>query len=172
MTATSVLGGGKAKGTGPRKKDSRPHTIDRVLGFIRWTGFVFLLLGVTDVGLTWFPADFGNREWEFATVTASFNGMPLVLLGLLLMVVAATVEVKRIWGLLVGMVGMALFGLVIAAVAIWATNLPLVLGAVEGVVLTSIKKAIFKTAVQGIVLPLILGAVAYQGFKTFRGSKT
>ena len=172
MTATSVLGANKAKDTGSRKKGSHPEIFERGLTFVRWVGLAFFILGSTDVALTWLPVDFGNREWEFATVTASFNGMPVIILGLMLVVVVAALEARRWWALGGGIVGLALLVFVLGAIGLWATNLPLALGAVEGAVLTGLKKAVLKTAVQSVVLPLVFAAIAYYGFRTFRTANT
>lgn len=172
MTATSVLGADKPKDSGSRKKGSHPETLERVLAFVRWVGLAFFVLGSTDVALTWLPMDFGNREWEFATVTASFNGMPVIILGLTLVVAGAALGMRRWWALGGGIVGLGFLAFVLGATGLWATNLPLALGAVEGVVLTGMKKAILKTAVQSVVLPLVFGAVAYFGIKSFRVQQT
>jgi hypothetical protein len=104
----------------------------------------------------------------FATVTASFNGMPVILLGLVLMVATATLEERRWWALGGGLMAAAFFLFVLGAIALWAGNVPLALGAVEGVVLTGLKKAVFKTSVQSLILPIIFGTIAYQGI---RGSR-
>ena len=172
MTATSVLGADKPKDSGSRKKGSHPETLERVFAFARWVGLAFFVLGSTDVALTWLPMDFGNREWEFATVTASFNGMPVIILGLLLVVGVAALESRRWWSFAGGIVGLLFLVFVLGALGLWATNLPLALGAVEGVVLTGLKKAILKTAVQGVVLPLVFAAIAFFGIKAFKTAKT
>ena len=168
MESESVLVAGKPKEAGTRKKSSHPEVVQRTLAFLRWFGLAFFVLGSTDVALTWFPTNFGNREWEFATVTASFNGTPVLLLGLIMVVAAASWEGRKWWAFGGGVVAAALFVFVLGAIALWAGNVPLALQAVEGAILTGLKKAVFKTSVQSIVLPVFFAGIAYQGFKGFR----
>lgn len=167
MTATSVLGAEKPKDSGSRRKGG-PDAVERVLAFVRWIGVALFFLGSVDLGLTWFPTSFGNREWEFATVTASFNGMPLILIGLALAVGTAGLEGRRWWALLGSITGLVFLVWVLASTVLWATNIPLAMGAVEGVAMTAMKKAILKTALQSLVLPITFGVVAFHGMKTFR----
>ena len=170
MSAAPVVAQGTAKEARARRISGQPEVLERTLALLRWAGLAFFVLGATDVALTWLPTNFGNREWEFATVTASFNGMPVIILGLVLMVATAAWEGKKWWALGGGLVAAAFFLFVLGAIVLWAGNVPLALGAVEGVALTGLKKAIFKTAVQSMVLPIIFGALAYQGLRGFRSS--
>jgi hypothetical protein len=128
----------------------------------------FLLLGGVDVGLTWYPTDFGNREWEFGTVTASFNGMPILILGLTLVLIAGAMARRRWWALGSGVVAAGLTVFVLAAMGLWATNVPLALESVDAAILTGMKKALVKTSVQGVVFTVILAVIAYQGFRAFK----
>jgi hypothetical protein len=162
-----VLGTEKPKSSGSRGKGG-PDTIERISAFVRWIGVTLFLLGSVDLGLTWVPTEFGNREWEFATVTASFNGMPVILIGLMFIVAAAASEGRRWWALAGGMAGLMFLVLVLGSTVLWATNIPLAMGAVEGVAMTAMKKAILKTSVQSLVLPIVFGLVAFQGIRTFR----
>jgi hypothetical protein len=63
-----------------------------------WIGLAFLVVGGSDFALVWFPLNFGNPEWEFGTVTQSFNGLPILLLGLGLLVAGADQVGRRWWG--------------------------------------------------------------------------
>ena len=66
------------------------------------------------------------------------------------------------------MAGLMFLVLVLGSTVLWATNIPLAMGAVEGVAMTAMKKAILKTSVQSLVLPIVFGLVAFQGIRTFR----
>jgi hypothetical protein len=44
-------------------------------------GWVFIVVGGLDVGLVWFPPAFGNQGWEFGSITAALNGLPLPVMG-------------------------------------------------------------------------------------------
>jgi len=139
-----------------------------MLAFARWIGFTPFVLGATDIGHTWLPLNFGNREWEFATGTASLNGMPIILLGLTLVVVASALDGRKWWALGACVVSAMLVLSVLAGTALWGTNVPLALGAVEGVAMTGLMKATLKTSVQSVVLPVILAMAAYHTFRAFK----
>lgn len=170
MDADSVLGAGKPKKADARSRSSRTDVVERTVAFLRWSGVAFFILGATDVALVWLPTSFGNREWQFATVTASFNGTPVPLLGLILVVAAASWEGRKWWALAGGLVAALSFLLVLGGMALWASNVPLALQAVEGAALTGLKKAVFKTSVQSVILPVFFGGIAFQGFRGFRSA--
>jgi hypothetical protein len=47
-----------------------------------WIGLAFALVGGFDLALIWIPLGFGNPEWEFGTVSATLDGLPVTTLGL------------------------------------------------------------------------------------------
>lgn len=46
------------------------------------SGGALALIGWTDALLLWFPPNFGNPEWEFATTSTFFDAVPLGTIGL------------------------------------------------------------------------------------------
>ena len=48
------------------------------------TGVAFAFLGAVDQALVWYPATFGSPEWEFGSVTAAFNALPVPVLGVMM----------------------------------------------------------------------------------------
>ena len=50
-----------------------------------WIGFAFVVMGGTDITLAWYPAPFGNPEWEFGAISATLNGLALPTLGFYLL---------------------------------------------------------------------------------------
>jgi hypothetical protein len=49
-------------------------------------GLTFALIGWTDVLLLWYPLRIGRPDWEFATVSGSFDALPLATIGTVLIV--------------------------------------------------------------------------------------
>jgi hypothetical protein len=45
------------------------------------TGVVLLIVGGTDLALLLFPLKFGDLEWEFGTMSALYNGLPVPSMG-------------------------------------------------------------------------------------------
>lgn len=59
--------------------------------FIVGSGLILGLIGWIDVLLLWYPFRLGDAEWEFGTVSATFDALPLATIGLVAVAVAAKV---------------------------------------------------------------------------------
>ncbi len=59
-------------------------------------GATLTVVGWTDLALLWYPLAFGSPEWEFGTISAHFQGMPVGTVGLVLLAAGA---VGRRWRL-------------------------------------------------------------------------
>ena len=133
-----------------------------------WVGLTFLLVGGVDFALTWFPMELGNREWAFGTVSQSFNGLPILVLGLGLLT-AGALECERWWWAWLAMV--ACGGLVIRigfGLAIWAGNVSLALETVPPELGLGLRKAVGKTATQATIYPVICVYLARRNWLTVR----
>lgn len=149
----------------------RPEQVRSGLGSVAgWSGLTFLLVGGWDFALTWYPLSFGNREWEFGTVTASLNGLPVPTMGLALLLVGALLLERRWWA---GLVGLAAFGLmvwVLVGAVLWVTTVPLALRTAPPEVLLGLKKSIVKSALQCVAYPGILAFLGWRAVGTIRGT--
>ncbi len=158
--------------TGPEAgKESASGRVRKVGPSEAWTalgviGLAFLLVGGSDFALTWYPFDFGNREWEFGTVTQSFNGLPVPILGVGLMLVASTYNDRRWMSGLSFAVALLLLLWMLAAIVLWAT-----LQGTPVEVLTGMKKALARTTMQSLVYPVLLGFFAQRAFAATWGTK-
>jgi hypothetical protein len=126
-------------------------------------GVVFLVVGGMDTLLTFVPSNFGSTEWEFGSVTAALNGLPLPVLGAALLAAAGVV---RGWRLLVRVLagGMMLAVLAILALGfVYLTTLPQALTAASqtgGIGPIGIKRAAAKTVAQLVCYPVGLIVMA------------
>lgn len=134
-----------------------------------WIGLVFLVVGGSDFALTWIPTSFGNREWEFATVTASFNGMPILVLGIGLLLVASKQMERRWWGFLAGAAALVMLFWMLVGGALWARSVPLAINSVPQEVVVGMNKALAKTAIQTLVYPIVLVYLGWRALKAARG---
>ena len=141
--------------SGEPKKTRTIHP-DRVWSVLGWTSLAFLVVGGLDFALTWYPPDFGNREWEFGTVTASLNGLPILLIGIALLLAASMQMRRRWWTLLAALAALVMLVWVAVGSVLWATNVPLALQSVPPELAIGIRKALVKTIVQSMVYPLVL----------------
>jgi hypothetical protein len=135
-------------------------------------GLALSLIGGADIALAWYPFNLGNSEWEFGTVTATLDGLPLLALGLALVLGAAVARGRRAATKTVA-VGLVLLAVLIALAAIlYATNVPIALQSVsDPLVKTGLKKAIVKTALQAVVYPCAFVWLALKGWRHSSGRR-
>lgn len=133
-----------------------------------WAGWVFLLAGLMDIGLAWIPLRLGNPEWEFGTITRSFDSVPVPFLGSAL-IMASGLARGRVWWGKVGVVVLWLLTLwVLVSGVLYALNVPLALRAVkEPVVAMGLKKAILRTSLQILFYAVATAGMGWIGAKRF-----
>ena len=133
---------------------------------IGWLGVTFLLVGGLDIALAWYPFNLGNAEWEFGTISQTFDGLPVVTMGLALCLGAAIARGWRQGVRLFGILFLVAAVLIIAALVIYGLNLPLAFKSVQNPLLrTGLKKAVTKAIGQGVFYP---AAFIIMGLKALR----
>ena len=164
MTAPKVLVSQKSEHAVPLEPS--PDVSWRLLGA---AGFGFLVVGGLDVLLTWLPLRFGNPEWEFASVTASLNGLPLAAMGLVLVLVSAIARGRR-WTVRVVAAVFAMLALgIVAAAVLYATNIPIALQSVTSpVARVGLGKAMIRTMGQVVAYPVLFAWLAVRSWKHSR----
>ncbi len=136
-----------------------------------WAGLTFAVVGGLDVALTWYPSHFGSSEWEFGTVTASLNGLPLYTMGMALMLAAAIARGRRRAVRIVAAAFMVTAIAIVFAASLWATNVPIAVQSVtDPEVKTGLTKAIVKTWAQAIVYPVGFAWIAIRAWRHSRAS--
>jgi hypothetical protein len=157
--------------TRERERPTAPMSIrtDAAWTVLGITGVAFAFLGAVDQSLVWYPPAFGSPEWEFGSVTAAFNALPVPVLGVMMAMVAGLGRRQR-W-----LVRTASIILVCVAVAVlvagllYALTVPVALSRINNdVVRTGLLKAIAKTVLQTGVYPLLFLTVAWKGWKADR----
>lgn len=133
-----------------------------------WLGATFLAMGLIDLALAWFPLGFGNAEWEFGTISATLNGLPLPTLGLVLLLVSGAALERRWQTRAVAVATLTIALLLTAAAFLYATVLPIALnvaGADNPLVRAGLQKAGIKAGALFILyVTLYIGV----GIKAFR----
>jgi hypothetical protein len=132
------------------------QSVVRAWPILRWIGVAFIVVGGADFALVWFPLDLGSQEWLFATVTQSFNGLPILVLGLGLVIAASEQGEARGWGLVGVAVAVAMLVWVLVGIALWGMTVPTALRTVPLQVAAGLQKAVVKTSIQSLVYSAIL----------------
>ncbi len=152
-----------------RKRSWRPPAPDFGWKLLGWVGGVLLIVGLIDLGLAMYPPMFGNPNWEFGTVSAQLNSLPVPMLGLALLLGAAVARGwilgTRVWAI----VGIVMAVLILAAAVIWALNLPLAFRSVqEPAARLGLKKSVAKSVAQAILYPVAFLWIGWQGLRHAR----
>lgn len=140
-------------------------TQDQLARLAGGIGILFVLVAGMDVMLTWIPTSFGNREWEFGTVSASFNGLLSVAFGLALIQVWLA-RLESAWPLrLLGFIHILLALLIIGAALLYARNISIAMTAASaGGAGVGLMKAVIKTVFQSIAYPIAYLLLAWTSF--------
>ena len=132
-------------------------------------GWLFTIIGLLNTLLLWVPLRFGSPEYEFASVAASLDGLPITMMGLTIALAASRAELTSSL-LAVTILLWVVAVLVVAAGVLYWLNVPLALGAVtEPMIRLGIKKSMLKVTTQAVLYP---AAMVYLALIGSRRTKT
>lgn len=114
-------------------------------------GLALAILGLFDISLSWFPAAFGNWQWEFGTIASTVAALPLTSIGFGCVLASALARgsrrVLRTVAIVLGLIGLA----VLCTLVLFYLDVPLALRASgETPAALGVKKAIVKTSALGL----------------------
>ena len=118
-------------------------------------GLALTSVGLLDLAFAWIPFEFGVGEWEFGTVSRTFDAYALLTVGWGLLLSAALLRGSafplRVLGLVFALTALGLLG----AIALYALNVPLALRAMPAESKSALVRAILRTgAFAGIYITL------------------
>lgn len=134
-----------------------------------WMGLGFVLIGLLDLALAWYPLKIGNPQWEFGTVSRSYDNLAITALGLTLLLGAGVARGVRWWTRTVAIVFLLFAVWVLAGYVLYALNIPLALRSVaDPVALSGLKRAMAKTTGQAIVYCVVFFTLGLSGLRHSR----
>jgi hypothetical protein len=128
-------------------------------------GLAFLVVGGLDFVLAWVPPMVGSSEWAFGTATASFNGLPIVAMGVVLLGASAIRVERRWWSVVATAAAAVLFVWVLVGAVLWANSVSTALASVPAELSTGVKRAVLKTGVQSLTYLGLFGYLARAGVR-------
>ena len=129
-------------------------------------GGALALAGFFDLALAWYPFGIGNPEWEFGTVSAILNGLPLSTVGLVLVLAGAIENGQLIRARVIAGVFVALVLLVVASAILYAMDIPLALRAVQNpLARAGLVKAIIKALGLIVVYTVVFSSIAVMSWR-------
>jgi hypothetical protein len=146
-----------------RKTVPSPSLGWEILG---WVGLAFFLIGALDLAMGWVPLRLGNPEWEFGTVSRTFDNLPITALGLTLLLASAAARGVD-WAIrAAGLIALLLALFLFAGFVIYLLDVPVAFRAVgESAARSGLKRAVTKALVQGLLYPIVLAAVGIKGIR-------
>ncbi len=166
MARGRVVGGGEERsGSGVREARKTGLFLLGALGASFW------IVGLVDLGLLWYPFNFEQTAWEFATLSRTLDSVPMsgLGLGLLTFAVVSHPEVEPAWVRAMS----ALFVLAAVAFAVmgllYATAVPEVLSGTAPENVASVHKAVMKNGLEAVVYTVAFGWV---GVRLWRSVQT
>ncbi|HEX6135407.1 MAG TPA: hypothetical protein VFZ24_15665 [Longimicrobiales bacterium] len=134
-------------------------------------GLAITAVGFIDLGFAWFPWRFGNGEWEFGTVSRTFDSLALVSVGIGLVAAAAVSRPSR-WliGTVAAVATIVLLGL-LGSILIYALNLPVALRAVPAGASGALQRAVMRTSGFMLVYVAFYTWLTVYGWRSFRLSR-
>jgi len=141
------------------------------MGFL--SGLAIAAVGTLDSALLLYPPNFASLDWEFGTISALIESMPLATLGFGAMAVAATAAGFRKWSWLVAITGLLVSLFVLAMLVIYTLDLPAAFRALQPAMKSPVRLTVFKTMLMGgtyVVLYATLGVWTWRRLKSLKGA--
>ena len=134
---------------GKAKPERAPINTEPALLWIvvAWTGLAIAVVGWFDLALLWYPLRFGDPEWEFGTISAHLDGMPLGTVGLAMLVAGAIGRGWRRGARILAVLCLLVVVGLLAISVIYLLDVPLALPATAPQVRPVIMKAMLKAGV-------------------------
>jgi hypothetical protein len=103
------------------------------------------VVGLVDLFLAWSPLHFGSPEWEFGTISATLNNLPVPAMGLALVLAHGAAEDRKGELVAVGLWAALMALCLVVAAVFYGLDVPLALRSVqEPVARTSLKSGMVK----------------------------
>lgn len=132
-------------------------------------GSVIALVGLIDVAMAWWPLQFGELQWEFGTISRTFDGLPLATFGLgaVLGGLAARRE-RGVMSWLFAAVVTALLVILMALVVLYVMDAFAAWGTTSGAVRDTLKRAFVRTGLFAGIYLATYGWMSWMAIRMLR----
>lgn len=134
-------------------------------------GITLMLMGLIDLGLLFYPPHWASLDWEFGTIGATIEGLPLLTVGLGLMAMSSVARGRTGWMRLLSIILLLLALFVIGILVIFALDIPVALRAVQPAGRETLNKSIVKTALMGSLYVVMYAALGVWTWRRIRASE-
>lgn len=133
-------------------------------------GGSFLLVGLVDLALLWYPLNFDQVSWEFATLSQTLSSVPMTGLGLGLVAFATVThpDARPGWVRTVAVLFVLAAVVFITMGGLYVTVAPEVVRGSAPQSLGSVSKALVKNGVEAVVYTVVFGWVGVRLWRSVR----
>jgi hypothetical protein len=126
-------------------------------GAVRLLCFLFLIIGIADISLAFYPPHFDDKGWLFGVLGGAIGGLPVLSLGLCGGAIAGLTLKARGWTILMGVLNGLLALLIIAALVLFASVLEEARRSAPVALQLGISRTILRTFLLGGLFTLLHG---------------
>jgi hypothetical protein len=124
-------------------------------------GIALSIIGFADVLLLWYPLRFGSLDWEFATLTGTFDALPLATIGMVMLGVGAVALKRSRTSLVLSLFYLVLCVALAAAAGLFVLAVLAGMNAVDPSVELQFRRAVMKTSVLSFSYVSFFGWLAW-----------
>jgi hypothetical protein len=153
----------------PKAHSADPvRSADSARGVLAATGAVLAIVGWVDWALLWVPLRFGTVEWEFGTISASFDALPLATIGSAVFIAAALNGGWRRTLIVAGVV-MPLFATgFLLVIGVYLLDIPVLLRDAGEAIRPVLLKAVAKTSLYAVLYTITYAWLALTCWQAVR----
>jgi hypothetical protein len=133
-------------------------------------GTAFIVVGMVDLGLLWSPLNLGRVSWEFATLSQTFDSLPMTGLGFGLLAFGFLHQPRsrplqvRLMSMIFGLATLFLIGMAV----MYFTVAPEVMRQAPPEAMTALNRAVVKNVAEIIIYPVTFGTIAVLLWRSVR----
>lgn len=156
---------------GGSRRQAAPKVASDVLGVL---GIALGVLGGSDLVLIFIPASWGNSEWEFGTLVAVMDGLPITVLAFALVLFAGVARDRTGLVRVLGWVAVVLGAVfLVGGIVILARTLgPALASPTDPLLRLGVRKAVAKLIVQVAISPAAMFLVGWSALKKVSSAAT
>lgn len=138
----------------------RRRLAERAVRLLGAAGLAFAAVGLTDLVLLWIPARLDSVSWEYATLTQTFDALPLVVLGAAFIAYVLARQPGRRANLAAALALGAFAVLLAGLMALFATVVPAIVTQTPPEAMLGARRSMIRTGVAGVAYTLLFTYLA------------
>ena len=152
----------------PQESRKAGHDFSVGWGLLLAVGWLFVLVGLLNIVLIWIPVRFGSPEYEFASVAASLDSLPLPTMGLVFALAASRALGRPTGAKIIVVLTLVMAALILVGAVLYWLNVPLALQALKNAPAPrlGIIKSTVKVSAQAVLYPIALIVFARMGARS------